>query len=258
LFGYGAKIVMQSFYQWLQQYRTDDSAIGDLARAARLGRNRPRINTLAAWENHIAAMGGSYTVGELLREAWQLYESGTTPPPSDRTYRLRRGDERWTIERPPLPNWMATLPALVYVRSTRARENEPIDVKVVSGEVFCEAVEQFARYFRREFSYDFLAYTAREHQKRGDGAIHPYLFFDPRDVNDVIMRPIGACGFWYAEEASCWVLGWIWLHPFARRSGHLLRAWPFFRQRYNSFTIQQPWSDAMAAFLRKVDYPATE
>lgn len=145
-----------------------------------------------------------------------------------------------------------------YLFAARARENELIDVKVVSGEVFCEAVEQFARYFRREFSYDFLAYTAREHQKRGDGAIHPYLFFDPRDVNDVIMRPIGACGFWYAEEASCWVLGWIWLHPFARRSGHLSQAWGFFRQRYNSFAVQRPWSSAMTAFLRKVDYPATE
>ena len=30
-----------------------------------------------------------------------------------------------------------------------------------------------------------------------------------------------------------------------------------FRQRYNNFAMQLPWSDAMAAFLRKVDYPAT-
>src|SRR5206468_1852025 len=104
-----------------------------------------------AWKDHIATMGGSYTVGDLLSEAWQLYQSGAIPPPSDRSYRLRRDDERWTIERPALPNWMATLPALVDVRSTRPREDELIGVTVVSGQVFCGAVEQIGRYFRREF-----------------------------------------------------------------------------------------------------------
>lgn len=249
---------MQTFYEWLQQYQTVDSAIGDLARTAYLDRNRPQVNTLAAWEHHIAAMGGSYIVGNLLREAWQLYESAATPPPNGRTYRLRRADERWTIKRPALPNWMSTLPALVHVRSTRTRDDEPIDVQTVSGQIFCAAVEQIGRYIQREFRYDFLPYTAREHHTRGDDQIQPYLFFDPNEINNVIMRPVGACGFWYADEASRWVLGWVWLHPFARRSGHLSRTWPFFRQRYISFAIQQPWSDAMVAFLRKVDYPTTE
>jgi len=52
---------MQTFYQWLQQYKTDDSAIGDFARTASLDRHRPRRNTPEAWEAHIKAMGGSDT-----------------------------------------------------------------------------------------------------------------------------------------------------------------------------------------------------
>jgi len=56
---------MQTFYEWLQQYQTVDSAIGDLARTAYLDRNRPQVNTLAAWEDHIAAMGRSYAAGNV-------------------------------------------------------------------------------------------------------------------------------------------------------------------------------------------------
>jgi YozE SAM-like fold len=75
--------VIQSFYQWLQLYKTDDSALGNLARTAGLDRRRPRTNTLAAWEAHVKAMGGSDAVLELLGEAWQLYDEGASPTPSE-------------------------------------------------------------------------------------------------------------------------------------------------------------------------------
>lgn len=188
---------MQTFYEWLQQYRMIASPIGDLARAAYLDRSRPQANSLPAWEEHITAMGGSYDALELLRKAWEQYESGVAPSPDSRSYRLRRDDERWTIKRPALPNWISTLPALVQVRITRPPDDKPTNVQTVSSQVFCSAVEQIGRYFRREFRYDFLPYTVREHHKEGDAIIQPYLFFDHSETNDVIMRPIGACGFWY-------------------------------------------------------------
>jgi len=132
-------------------------------------------------------------------------------------------------------------------------EDVPPPVRVACGEAFMAAVEQCGRYFRREFSYDFLPYTARSHAEDGDDQLGAYLFFDEREVPDIAMRPIGACGFWYAPEATCWVLGWVWLHPFARRRGHLRAAWPTFRQQYGAFAIQRPLSDAMTAFLRRVE-----
>jgi hypothetical protein len=101
--------------------------------------------------------------------------------------------------------------------------------------------------------HDFLPYTARSHTEDGDEQLGTYLFFDEHEVPDTAMLPVGACGFWYTPEASCWVLGWIWLHPFARRRGHLRAGWPTFRRQYSAFAVQRPLSDAMAAFLRRVE-----
>ena len=256
---------MPTFYEWLQELRDDDSAFGDLARTAYLDSRRPQENTLAAWEAHMLARGGSYEVTKLIREAWQLYEAGDAPPrrrehsetgtiePPRQRYRLRPKDDRWTIRRPMLPSWMTSIPALAHVRQTLPDYNRPLDVVTVVGDDYCAAVEQMARYFRREFHYDFLAYTARYHREQGDQAIQPYLFFDRNDVNDLVIRPIGACSFSYNQAASKWSLGWIWFHPFARRQGHLTRAWPQFRERYGSFTLAPPLSDAMAAFVQKVN-----
>lgn len=110
------------------------------------------------------------------------------------------------------------------------------------------AVEQQGRYFQREFGYDFLPYTAREHVESGDDQMGAYLMFDYKEFATATMRPICACSFRYTPKDLCWVLGWAGLHPFARRRGHLRAAWPTFRRQYGAFVVERPLSDAMAAF----------
>jgi len=48
-----------------------------------------------------------------------------------------------------------------------------------------------------------------------------------------------------------WTLDWVWFHPFARRRGHLTRAWPYLLQMYPGLKISPPVSDAIQAFLNK-------
>lgn len=239
-----------SFARWLQRHIAEDSPTGDLARTARFA--RIRVRTLDAWEEQLRVQGASRGVLELLHEVWEQYETGAAPPERGKLP-AEHDDEFWTITRPVLPNWIGRLPAIVQVRCDTFPEDVQSLVRFACGEVFMAAVEQYGGYFRREFRYDFLPYTAREHIEKGDNQIVAYLFFDDRDTALTTMRPVGACSFWYAPEASCWVLGWIWFHPLARRRGHLAAVWPIFRQQYGRFAVQRPLSDAMIAFLQRVD-----
>ena len=157
-----------SFGHWLAQHIAEDTPTGDLARTARFARIRAR--TFPAWEARLRAQGASWGVLELLREAWEQYEAGVAPPERGKPP-AERGDERWAITRPALPNWIGSPPPLLWVRRDALPEDMPPPARVACGEAFMAAVEQYGRYFRREFSYDFLPYTARSHAEGGDGQL---------------------------------------------------------------------------------------
>jgi hypothetical protein len=112
-------------------------------------------------------------------------------------------------------------------------------------------VEQIARYFRREFRYDFVQYSA-EHPKSDTRAYiwHPQYYAGEQET------VIGAAYFCWREWSDAdpgWALAWIWFHPYERRKGRLSSAWDYFRLRFGDFFVEPPLSAAMEAFLRKHD-----
>jgi hypothetical protein len=109
------------------------------------------------------------------------------------------------------------------------------------------AVEQYAKYFRREFQYDFVQYSADE-EPLADRA---FLFVpDPWGWGQ---RTVGACCFRRREDSggSWFALAWIWLHPYWRSRGLLSNAWSYFVHRFAPFRVEPPLSPAMQGFLRR-------
>lgn len=119
---------------------------------------------------------------------------------------------------------------------------------VIHGRALRRAVERCAIYFRREFRYDFVQYSADELGHPKDRA----FLWEARSV------VVGACSFrwveWEDADAS-YTMDWVWFHPYERRQGNLSSAWLYFRRRFGRFHVEQPLSDAMEAFLARVDPP---
>jgi hypothetical protein len=114
------------------------------------------------------------------------------------------------------------------------------------------AVWQLASYFRREFRYDVVQYGLEGRET--DTSARAYLW-DLVDPGDAAHHAIGAgCFRWrrYSDAPPGWALQWVWLHPFERNRGHLTRAWPYFRARFEDFDVEPPVSAAMARFLDRL------
>ena len=139
-------------------------------------------------------------------------------------------------------------------------EGSPLLVTSASPLPMRMRVEKIGRYFKREFRTDFPPMLARE--VPGEHGCIPYeahLFFEcARDHLEedkpTPYRILGAACFrWqtWSNAEPCWEFSWIWLHPFARRRGHLSKAWPAFRRQYGVFAVSEVLSRDMEAFLAK-------
>lgn len=109
-----------------------------------------------------------------------------------------------------------------------------------------------ARCFKMEFQYDF---TQWQLPPSVDWAARGFLFADDTGTFGAGAL-VGACAFRWQEWADAphsWSLRWVWLAPKVRRKGILSRKWPYFRERFGDFHIEQPLSDAMSAFLQARD-----
>lgn len=109
-----------------------------------------------------------------------------------------------------------------------------------------EEVRKRARKFRREFRYDFTQWpdTGRKPITAG---WHGYLLTAGNDGTIA-----GACAFHDVKGQDAefdWSLQWVWIAPKYRRQGILLDHWPVFLERYGSFFIEPPLSDAMQGFI---------
>lgn len=144
------------------------------------------------------------------------------------------------------------------------RFKEEIFLSGVTGEKRCEyridridqnsmksarlAVDVMARYFRREFSYDFVQYEANEISHSRDRI---FLL----TVNRYSHRlGVGAiCFRWrvWRDAPPCLALAWVWINPFLRRKGILSTYWEAFRTLYGDFLCEPPLSPAMKTFLAK-------
>jgi hypothetical protein len=113
------------------------------------------------------------------------------------------------------------------------------------------AVDNCAGYFLRE--HDYMRQFDRFDD---DEKYRAYLWGEPAEGRVAIY---GACCFRFREykNGSAYALQWIWLHPYARRKGHLSAAWPYFRKRFGfgAFIAEPPYTEGMKAFLEtRSDY----
>jgi hypothetical protein len=104
------------------------------------------------------------------------------------------------------------------------------------------AVFQVARYFAREFDALYVPYECDDRE-----AHVGFLFASPDRA-----AVMGACVLrWRGWNLAPWGFGlqWIWLHPCARRRGHLRAAWGLFRALFGAFEPEPPLSRAMQGFM---------
>jgi hypothetical protein len=114
-----------------------------------------------------------------------------------------------------------------------------------------QVVERYARYFRREFGYDFVQYDANE----------PYRLAETQawlwTTVDMLRRcpVLGACCVRSRTYSNCpesfWALQWVWLHPYARNQGLFTHAFPVFLERYGAINLEPPLSAAMAHIAQR-------
>ncbi len=104
------------------------------------------------------------------------------------------------------------------------------------------AAENCDTFFLREHGY------TRQFDRYDEENYLAYLWGEPAEGRVAIY---GACCFRFRqyETGSSYAMQWIWLHPYARRKGHLSAAWPYFRKRFGAFIVEPPYSDGMKVFL---------
>jgi len=144
--------------------------------------------------------------------------------------------------------YLIDLPTKSYSKKPEVRKitpHSPIEVR--------KYIEQFARYFLREMHFGGVQFEAAE----GPNSIgyRPYVAY----LLGAEDRYIGGACFRFRDDQSLdhpWILDWVWLHPYFRRRGHLLLAWPEITQAHGAFRIAKPISHAMEGFLASVKYEA--
>jgi hypothetical protein len=119
---------------------------------------------------------------------------------------------------------------------------EIVWVDLKSPEWLRTSVYWRAKIFKREFGYDMPQWEIKGyHDPKAIG----YIFRD----ND--FRIIGACCFRpHEKQSKQMLLDWIWICPSERRKGVVSQHWEEFRQRFGTFLVGGPVSEAMLEFLR--------
>ena len=128
-------------------------------------------------------------------------------------------------------------------------EHRHPDVIVVPGSpgTARRAVETLARYFQREFQYDFRFLAEDEVDYVA------YLWtLELWDTDAFNQLAIGTCVFY--PHGDSWTLAFVWIHPFFRSQGILSRSWDYFKSRFGRFRVECPLSPAMKRFLIKQKY----
>jgi len=117
-----------------------------------------------------------------------------------------------------------------------------------------DALEAMAHYFGRETGMGHL-YSAIDGLDDGD---HAYLFttYGEVDFQQVVVGGAIFRRHEFTDHPPILTLAWIWLHPYLRRRGILSACWPYFRKAHGQFTVDEPHSDAMEAFLARATIEA--
>lgn len=114
------------------------------------------------------------------------------------------------------------------------------------------AVAVLARYFHREFRYDFPLYDVDEPTDARDRVY--LLHRENLNTPGGGRFGVGAFCFRWRDWTNAphgLALSWLWLNPFVRNAGILSKLWPTFREVHGDFLTETPLSKAMDSFLKK-------
>jgi len=121
-------------------------------------------------------------------------------------------------------------------------------VKDSSRKGLRSAVYTIAKYFRREFGYDFIQYGI----DNDDATV--YLFYKEDHLNEAV----GAVCFRfkstvYPDKSTeyRWWLDWAWFHPYQRQKGLLSGLLPTIKKEHPRMLLSYPLSKGMDKFDKK-------
>jgi hypothetical protein len=86
---------------------------------------------------------------------------------------------------------------------------------------------------------------------------HDRVLLFVEQIGSEKIRCFGAVGIrWkkYDDIPEGWFMTWAWFHPSEQRKGHLKNAWPHIAKLFPNFVPDPPFSPAMKAFLRKIQF----
>ena len=140
--------------------------------------------------------------------------------------------------------------------STKYTSNTIIEVDKQSKKELFEEVYKLAKYFKEELNYDSVPFCPYGDLREEYKAL---LFTE--EAYDEFAEPMpyriyGACSFGiqkFTKAPNCWVLKWIWLHPFFRNRGNLKKNWHKLEEKFGDFLIESPISSDMNSFLKNIN-----
>ena len=264
-----------SFKKFVLLYKYTDSAVGDLARDILYDENFPFRASISNQKQYLEEQ--SFVNLDIFDELVNHYQNqeSISPPLIDPKYRKlfqqieRLGkkclekDERDTIRTLWVENQLYS-PYSDSIIQVTAHPNR---------QAHKDVLEVYAHYFRREFRYDFVQFSASEESIKYNYTTQKYERNDfvgwlftcsENSYRDSIgmVKTVGGCCFRYREYSNAppgWALCWIWLHPYYRQRGILSKNWKLFQQEFGqNFDVEPPFSKAMASFLSKVGYETDE
>ncbi len=117
-----------------------------------------------------------------------------------------------------------------------------------------EHMHRCASALKQEMGYDFVPWPDPHRGKidLSNPVREGHLFGDDHgSVYGAACFELGVPG---GNGIRYWWLKWVWLAPSKRRQGHLMARWGYWMSRYGLIAPDPPISDAMKAFLQRIDW----
>ncbi len=105
-------------------------------------------------------------------------------------------------------------------------------------------IRDIAVQLKRDFHYDFVQWPEPGNSHRHDSVARMLVSDEGAVVGAAVFHPD-------ATTDRQWRMLWIWISPGWRRKGVLTALWDEFVERFGRFSVDEPHSDAMKAFLSK-------
>lgn len=108
-----------------------------------------------------------------------------------------------------------------------------------------------AKYFKSEMGFDHLQFDDSMYDNdRFTGFLLLQRAMDLVEREDHFPSRIVGGGI-FVENLGSHELDWVWIHPFSRNRKILRDRWREFKERFGQFSVTEPLSVQMAAFLKK-------